>query len=115
VIAQLPGWSDRRLARWLVAWWVGSVVTLVLLAAYYVLPIDVQTEWLSWWGLRIIGMMTAAWLFPGFLLGGWKALLVAAGRSSIRTTTDKALIVVFSLWAFGWPVIILIDVARNPF
>jgi hypothetical protein len=43
---------------------------------------------------------------PGFILGGWKALLVAAGRSTTRTTTDRVLVAVFALCLIGWPLFV---------
>jgi hypothetical protein len=108
VIERLPRFSGRTTARYLVGWWVGSIVALACLAAYYVIPVDVQFRWLSVQGLEIIAFMIASWLIPGFVLGGWKALLVAVGRSAVRTGTDRALIVVFSLWAIAWPILVVV-------
>jgi hypothetical protein len=105
VIAQLPRRSDRRTARYLVAWWVGSVVTFSALAAYYLLPVDIQFRWLSWEGFVMTGRLAAFWLLSGVVMGGWKALLVATGRSCIRTGTDKAVITIFILWTLAWPVL----------
>lgn len=113
MIERLPRWSDRTAVRWLVGWWVGSIVALVWLAAYYLIPVDVQFRWLSIQGLEIFALLTAAWLAPGFVLGGWKALLVAVGRSSIRTGADKALLIVFSLQAIGWPLGVLFTVIKH--
>lgn len=104
MIARLPRRSDRRTAAYLVAWWLGSVITFSGLAAYYLLPVDIEFRWLSWEGLEMVGRLIAVWLVSGLLMGGWKAILVATGRSSIRTGFDKAVIAVFILWTFVWPV-----------
>lgn len=112
MIARLPRWSDRRAARYLVGWWIGSIVAVSWLAAYSVLPVDVRFQWLSPHGFEIIGYLVATWLIPGLVLGGWKALLVAAGVSSIRTGTDKALIAVFTLWTLGWPAVVMLTAVR---
>jgi hypothetical protein len=112
VIAQLPRRSDRRTARYLVGWWVSSVVTFSGLAAYYLLPVDIQLRWLSWDGFEIIGRLMAFWLISGLVVGGWKALLVAAGRSSIRTAADRAVIAIFILWTFVWPVMTTLAAVR---
>ena len=106
-MGRLPRWSGRTTARYLVGWWVGSIVALALLAAYFVVPVDVRFQWLSVQGLEIVALLSAVWLVPGFVLGGWKALLVAFGCSSVRTGADRVLIVVFSLWAVGWPLVVV--------
>ncbi len=108
MIARLPRPSDRRRARYLVGWWLGSVVTFSGLAAYYLLPVDVQFRWLSRAGFEMIGRLIAIWLISGLVMGGWKALLVAAGRSSIRTMTDRSVIAIFVLWTLAWPVVTIL-------
>jgi hypothetical protein len=104
VIARLPRRSDRRRALYLVAWWLGSIVTFSTFAAYYLLPVDIQFRWFSLEGLEMVGRLMAFWLVSGLVMGGWKALLVATGRSSIRTGTDRAVIAIFILWTLAWPV-----------
>ena len=91
MLLERSAWFDRRTARWLVAWWVGSVVTLALLWFEFEVPLDTQPHLLSVWGLRTVVLISAAWLVPGFVLGGWKVLLVAAGRSAVLTGTDRLL------------------------
>jgi hypothetical protein len=110
VIERLPSWSDRRATQSLVVWWVGSIVALVPLTTYYLIPVDIQ---FSVPGLAWGAYLTAVWLAPGFVLGGWKALAVALGRSSIRTGTDKALVAVFSLWAIGWPCVVVLTLIHQ--
>jgi hypothetical protein len=104
VIARLPRRSDRRTAVCLVAWWLGSVTTFSGFAAYYLLPVDIQFRWLSWAGVQMVGRLIAFWLVSGLVMGGWKAVLVATGRASVRTGSDKAVIVIFTLWTLAWPV-----------
>ena len=101
------GWS-RRTSSCLVGWWLVSVIALDLVVTPLFLPVDVRFRWLSWQGLQDMALVGAAWLVPGFFLGGWKALLVASGRSSVRTATDKVLIALFGLWAIGWPVFVVV-------
>jgi hypothetical protein len=113
VIARLPRWSDQLYARYLIGWWLGSSIFVAWLWAVYFAPVDVEFTWLSRLGLEIFCMFGAGLLAPGFVLGGWKALLVAAGRSAIRTRTDKALAVVFALWAVGWPALVLFSVYQH--
>jgi hypothetical protein len=108
VIASLARRPDRRRARYLVGWWVGSVVTFSGFAAYTLLPVDIQFRWLSWAGFEMIGRLIAFWLISGLVMGGWKALLVAIGRSSIRTMTDRAVIAIFILWTLAWPVMTIL-------
>lgn len=102
-------WSTR--ARWLVAWWVLSVLVLVWLAVIFLIPSDVQFQWQD--NLRLIPVMTAGWLLPGFAFGGWKALLVAAKRSDVRTGTDRALMIVFAIWSIGWPALWMTTLAAQ--
>jgi hypothetical protein len=102
-------WSwSRRTSSCLVVTWVASVVAVDLVATPLLLPVDVQFRWLSWQGLETLAVVGASWLIPGFVLGGWKALLVASGWSSVRTATDKVLIALFALWAIGWPVSVVV-------
>jgi hypothetical protein len=84
-----------------------------LIVANYLLPVDVQFTWLSMQGLTIMALIAGAWLVPGFVLGGWKALLVAVGRSGVTTGTDKALMVVFALWAVGWPLFVVLSLVQH--
>ena len=98
--------------RYLVAWWVLSVVVVAMVLLDYLwLPSD--EAWWSLDNLAFVGVAASLWLTPGFLLGGWKALLVAAGRSGIRTRTDKALVVVFAAWAVGWPLAMAVSMVRQ--
>lgn len=108
MLLERSAWFDRRAARCLVAWWVGSIITLACVMFQLLIPMDRQPHLLSVWGLEIAGFMSAAWLVPGFVLGGWKVLLIAAGRSAVRTGTDRVLVIVFAAWAIGWPLFILL-------
>ncbi len=100
------GWS-RRTSSWLVAWWVASVIALDVVVTPLFLPVDVRFHWLSWQGLESVALIGAYWLIPGFVLGGWKALLIGCGWSSVRTATDRVLITLFALWASGWPLTVV--------
>jgi hypothetical protein len=100
-------WSDRELARGLVGWWLTSVLVLACVGAYFVMPVDVQFDWFSINGLILIAGLAVTWLIPGAIFGGWKAVLVAAGRTSIASGADRALIVVFAAWAIGWPLFVV--------
>ena len=77
------------------------------------LPVDVQFQWFSWQGLETLAVLGVSWLVPGFVVGGWKALLIASGRSSVRTATDKVLIALFALWAIGWPLSMVVAYRLN--
>ena len=68
---------------------------------------DMQPDLLTVHALEIVAFISGAWIVPGFALGGWKVLLVAAGRSSVRTGTDRGLSIVFAAWAIGWPLFVL--------
>jgi hypothetical protein len=46
VIAQLPSSSEQRFAKCLIAWWIGSLVALAGIWAYYFVPVDAQFQWL---------------------------------------------------------------------
>ncbi len=74
---------------------------------------DVQFRWLSWQGIETLAILGASWLVPGFVLGGWKAMLVACGWSSVRTATDKVFIALFAFWAIGWPLSVVVAYRLN--
>jgi hypothetical protein len=81
-----------------------SVLAIEGFVFYYILlPVDLPTEWV--WLVEVFAFTTFAWLLPGLVLGGWKALLVAARRSDVRTGTDRGLMILFALWAVGWPTV----------
>jgi hypothetical protein len=100
-------WFDRRTARCLVAWWIGSIITLACVMFQLLIPMDMQPDLLSVRALEIVAFMSGAWMVPGFVLGGWKVLLVAVGRSAVRTGTDRGLFIVFAAWAIGWPLFVV--------
>ena len=106
----LEAWPVRRMLGVLVAWWVVSNVALAW-QLVDTIPIDQPFSALSADGLRLVGVTTVALLAPGFLVAGWKALLVAAGRSSIRTQVDHGLIILFALWAVGLPLVLVSGLA----
>ena len=51
-------------------------------------------------------------LVPGLALGGWKAVLVATGRSSIKGKVDIVWLSVFGLWTIGWTLMALPNLVR---
>ena len=110
MLLERDAWFDRRAARYLVAWWIGSIITLAGVMFQLVIPMDRQPDLLSLRSLEIVAFVSGAWLLPGFVLGGWKALLVATGRSAVRTGTDRVLVIVFAAWAIGWPLFVLLGV-----
>jgi hypothetical protein len=52
-------------------------------------------------------------LIPGLVLGGWKAISVALGRSVISRRRDVAWIAVFGVWAIGWSLVSLVDIVSS--
>ncbi|HEY3764781.1 MAG TPA: hypothetical protein VGL44_06450 [Gaiellales bacterium] len=97
----------------MIGWWLGSAIAVACLWAVYFAPVDVQFTWQSRLGVEIFGAFATALLAPGFVLGGWKALLVAAGRSAIRTRWDRAIATVFALWAVVSPVFVVYSMFQH--
>ena len=80
-----------------------SLIVLAVLVCHYVLPVDTEFEIVSPAGLLAVAAISFGWAIPGYASGGWKALLVAADRSQVRTRTDTIFVGAFAVWAVGWP------------
>jgi hypothetical protein len=52
------------------------------------------------WNL-LVAMSLIIGLLPALALGGWKAILVATGRSAIRTRLDIAWLSLFGVYTIG--------------
>jgi hypothetical protein len=92
----------RRTAAGLIAWWLVTVVGLVVIAHdqsqrfFSATPHPPQSSVSHW---AILG---GAWLMPGVVLGGWKAILVATGRSSVSRRRDRVAMRLFAGWVICW-------------
>jgi hypothetical protein len=98
---------EPRHLRWLVAWWLCSLIVLAVLVCHYVLPVDTEFEIVSPAGPLAVAAISFGWSIPGYASGGWKALLVAADRSQVRTRTDTIFVGAFAVWAVGWPLFVV--------
>ena len=87
--------GERRTLGVLVAFWVVAVIGLAILAQLR----SHETGLPANFGQMVY---VAAWsLVPGILLGGWKAILVAAGRSTVTRRRDRIFIRIFTFWVVG--------------
>jgi hypothetical protein len=97
----------RAIAQALVACWLAChfALDLVLYAHWGVLDSDIS--WDAWLiASALVGLL------PGLALGGWKAISVATGRSTIQRRRDVIWVAVFGIWTVGWSLISLAGLIR---
>jgi hypothetical protein len=91
--------GQRRYAGLLVAWWLVSVIGLAIVSYQQ------GKSFAASFPLEVWAWVTFVWLLPGFLLGGWKAILVLVGRGSMTRRRDRVFIRLFTFWIVGWAIL----------
>jgi hypothetical protein len=107
MIERIPQASERQVAASLVAWWLVSTAVLAVVFIVEIVPLDDHVWSASVSTLGMAAAISVVWWSQGFVLGGWKALLVALGRASLRTRRDKVWLGAFAIQAFGWPIFVV--------
>ncbi len=91
--------GQRRTLGLVIAWWLVSVIGLAILTQIHDHELGLPTSF----GAAVY--VAVAWLLPGFVLGGWKAILVVAGRTSVTRRRDRIFVRLFTYWVVGWSLI----------